>query len=148
MTLKSKIAATSLTVVLAAGLGLALSCSSGLAAGPQKAVTAQEMDRNKDGEISKKEFLKPWQDKKAGEKAFQGLDANGDGKITSADLMGQFQAMDKDKDGRVSLEEWSAGWKDKKAAKRAFDRLDKNQDGYLTPEEYQGMWPGIPFLTW
>jgi Ca2+-binding EF-hand superfamily protein len=133
---------------LALCLGLTLSAAPGLAETTQKAVTAKKMDLNKDGEVSKKEFLKPWTDKKAGEEAFKRLDANGDGKITSADLMGQFQAMDKDKDGKVSLEEWSADWKDKKAAKRAFERLDKNQDGYLTPDEYQGMWPGIPFLTW
>lgn len=142
MTPRNKIA----VALLAAGLVLPIAPA--LAAGPQKAVTAQEMDANKDGEVSKKEYLKAWKDKKAGEKSFKRLDVSGDGRITSADLMGQFKAMDKDKDGKVSLEEWSAGWRDKQAAKDAFQRLDRNQDGYLTPDEYQGMWPGIPFLTW
>lgn len=44
-----------------------------LAAPPKKAVTAQEMDVNHDGKVSKEEFLHHWQDKHAGQEAFQHL---------------------------------------------------------------------------
>lgn len=102
----------------------------------------QKADRDGDDKVSRDEF-------KGDDKAFNVLDADGDGKITVADfqqmftpnltdeetvsqleeLLGGFiKAHDKDGDGFLSLEEFGGDEKE-------FKRLDRDEDGKLSARE-------------
>jgi Ca2+-binding EF-hand superfamily protein len=75
---------------------------------------------------------------------FERFDADKDGKVTKAEFLGarasQFKAADKDGDGLVTREEFAAfgDLRRDDAVDRLFARLDKNADGKLTADEFAG----------
>ena len=88
------------------------------AAHPRLAGKFDELDKNKDGRISKDEM--PARDRR-------GHDSRGHGKRGDGPRMGM-ERLDTDKDGRISRTEAAAG--QAKSAER-FDRMDVNKDGFL-----------------
>ena len=101
----------------------------------------EDMDKNKDGKISKSEWQGPPQ-------FFDRIDENHDGFIDKEEYA-KFQArvaggggarfgdllvayLDANHDGKVSSEEFSG-------LVKLFDTLDKDKDGYLTKEEMGGL---------
>lgn len=106
---------------------------------------ASEMDANKDGSISKKEF------DAFHNKHFKEMDANHDGKITSTEMLAaypcktqgrgdaliskRFDAADTNHDGALTKEEA----KDMPMLSNNFDEIDTNKDGKVTPEELKAM---------
>ncbi|MEI7843162.1 MAG: hypothetical protein WCI39_09025 [Gallionellaceae bacterium] len=110
-----------------------------------------EMDANKDGVITKKEF------DVFHSAHFKNLDTNKDGKLSQQEMeaaspmwggrggqmgMGRgdlisnrFEAADANKDGGLSREEA----KDMPMLLQHFDEVDVNKDGKVTPDEIQGM---------
>lgn len=103
-----------------------------------------EMDTNKDGTISKKEF------DAFHNKHFKELDANHDGKVTQEEMQAahpmmhehgdaliskRFEAADTNHDGVLTREEA----KDMPMLSQHFDEIDTNKDGKVTPEELKAM---------
>jgi Ca2+-binding EF-hand superfamily protein len=75
------------------------------------------------------------------EEMFEQVDADGDGKITKAEMeaykTARFEAADTDGDGKLSQDEMTAALDDRRMA-RAVDmvtRLDTDEDGLLSAEE-------------
>jgi hypothetical protein len=104
------------------------------------------MDTNKDGKISKEEFMASCKGTNCSQR-FDALDTNKDGYLTKEELQEkaastkekakeQIDAMDTNKDGKISKEEFMASCKGTNCSQR-FDALDTNKDGYLTKEELQ-----------
>ena len=113
-----------------------------------------EMDTNKDGAISKKEF------DAFHNKHFKELDANHDGKITQEEfeaghppmhehhvdgqhrgdafISKRFEAADSNHDGALSREEA----KSMPMILQHFDEIDTNKDGKITEEELKAMMYG------
>lgn len=110
----------------------------------------EEMDSNKDGAISKKEF-----DAFHG-KHFKDLDANHDGKLTPDEMEAarphmhghehghmrgdnlinkRFEAADTNHDGALTREEA----KDMPMLSQHFDEIDANKDGKVTQEELKAI---------
>ena len=94
------------------------------------------MDTNKDGKVSKEEFMK------AHEAMFDQMDANKDGFIDK-DEMGKMMEgkcgmsmMDTNKDGKVSKEEFT------KHHDAMFDQMDANKDGSIDKDEMGKMMDG------
>lgn len=91
------------------------------------------MDTNKDGAVSKQEYLDSYA------KKFDAMDKNKDGKITSDEMPTKnkgkpnavFDEMDVNKDGTVTKQEYLDYYAKK------FDAADKNKDGKLTKDELQ-----------
>lgn len=77
---------------------------------------------------------------------FDGLDADGDGVVTTAELNGasggraspMLARLDADGDGRITRAEMDAG------ARRLFSRMDPNGDGVATADERPGFGRGGP----
>ncbi|KAF0205462.1 MAG: signal transduction protein with EFhand [Gallionellaceae bacterium] len=104
-----------------------------------------EMDANKDGSISKKEF------DAFHNKHFKELDANHDGKISQEEMLAaypgkmhergdaliskRFDTADANHDGALTKEEA----KDMPMLSKNFDEIDTNKDGKVTPEELKAM---------
>lgn len=103
-----------------------------------------EMDSNKDGSVSKKEF------DAFHNKHFKEMDSNKDGKLTPEEMqaahghmhehgdlhMGKrFEAADTDHDGSLTREEA----KDMPMLTKYFDEIDANKDGKVTQEEMKAM---------
>jgi hypothetical protein len=92
-------------------------------------------DTNKDGKVSKDEFM-------AKKPLFDKLDTNKDGFVTKEEvdalpaaqkhpgITGFIAKFDTDKDGKVSMAEWNA----KRTA--GFDKVDANHDGFIDKDEY------------
>ncbi len=105
----------------------------------------EEMDANKDGAISKKEF------DTFHNKHFKELDTNHDGKISPEEMQAaypnkmhehgdaliskRFDAADTNHDGALTREEA----KDMPMLSQHFDEIDTNKDGKVTPEEMKAM---------
>lgn len=77
---------------------------------------------------------------------FDELDKNKDGKLSRDEMPpragmgpGRFEALDANKDGRISKAEAQA---DKAGVAARFDQLDKNRDGYLDRSELFSRKPG------
>lgn len=91
------------------------------------------MDTNKDGAVSKQEYLDSYA------KKFDAMDKNKDGKITADEMPTKnkgkpnilFNEMDVNKDGTVTKQEYLDYYSKK------FDAADKNKDGKLTTDELQ-----------
>lgn len=103
-----------------------------------------EMDTNKDGAVSKKEF------EAFHNKYFKELDANHDGKVTQEEMQAlhsqmhphgdmligkRFEAADTDHDGSLTREEA----KDMPMLSKYFDEIDTNKDGKVTQDELKAM---------
>ncbi|SPF78081.1 EF-hand domain-containing protein [Pseudoprimorskyibacter insulae] len=79
---------------------------------------------------------------------FEDIDADGDGKITQAEIdahrAAKFAEADTDGDGALSAEELAAAAEKREAERRAnmgqrmLDRLDANKDGKITADEMPG----------
>lgn len=72
---------------------------------------------------------------------FAALDADGDGRVTAAELQsaraGQIERFDADGDGRLSAEEYRSWWLDAAQARltRLFRADDRDGDGLVSLEE-------------
>ncbi len=134
----------SLYVTLVVGGMLLAAVPAVQAAQPQAHQKFAECDRNKDGSLTRDEFLACWP---KGEKRFTAMDTNHDGKVTKEEtrawaqkrrgavarrLEEKFAACDKNKDGALSRDEFLAAWP--RGAKR-FAAMDANHDGKATKEE-------------
>jgi Ca2+-binding EF-hand superfamily protein len=89
-----------------------------------------EADWNDDGFVDRREYFEALAFK------FFRQDADGDGRLTPAELKGvkleDFQSADPNADGKLDLNEYiDARWID-------FDVADENQDGLLTLDEVKG----------
>lgn len=121
--------------------------------------TFRRVDHNRDGALSRAEFLgEGAQDDDRGDRfdnldtdndgrvsrdewhgtaeRFNGLDDNRDGSLTRAEMRGTsdpppdlFTSVDVNRDHRISRDEWH--W-----SKASFDRRDGNRDGALTRQEF------------
>ena len=104
----------------------------------------QEMDTNRNGEISREEW-------RGNDRSFRNQDWNGDGKLSGDEIrvgarrkgrdtvetvdtsgtQDRFAVLDSNRDGRVTRTEWHG-------SPVVFDALDANGDGMLTREEAIG----------
>jgi Ca2+-binding EF-hand superfamily protein len=89
-----------------------------------------DLDTNRDGRLSRDE----WHGSAA---VFTALDANGDGMLTRAEAVGsastisdEFRSVDVNGDNAISRDEWH--WNT-----AAFDRLDTDHDGRLSRREFE-----------
>lgn len=79
-----------------------------------------------------------------GEKMFEMMDADNDGKVTREEMQAHRDARkaeaDTNGDGKVSMEEFKVQARKKHEAHmdRMFSRMDQNGDGYLTDEDREG----------
>ncbi|MFA6117186.1 MAG: EF-hand domain-containing protein [Sphingomonas sp.] len=111
-------------------LALAGTAISGIAIAGQNAGGGMRADADKDGTISRAEFMA------RSDQRFARLDANGDGVISGDELPGRGRMVagaDADKDGKITKAEYSA-----QAAAR-FAKLDANGDGKISPDEMKAM---------
>jgi Ca2+-binding EF-hand superfamily protein len=89
----------------------------------------QEMDKNKDGKLSREEF-----DQEA-VRVFKENDKNNDGALDKSEFsqikgaQSKFGDLDANKDGKVTMEELRT------AAGINFKQLDRKRDNYLTEED-------------
>jgi Ca2+-binding EF-hand superfamily protein len=84
-----------------------------------------------------------------GARLFESFDANGDGRITQAEVdevrQGRLDEFDADGDGSLSLEEYQALWMDV-VRERMVDRFqahDDDGDGLVTAEEFNDRFSSI-----
>jgi Ca2+-binding EF-hand superfamily protein len=130
----SRLFAVTIAAAMLVGIG---SASAQMGAGPPPVLPPNMlfsgMDTNKDGAVSKQEYL----DSHA--KKFDAMDKNKDGKITADEMPTKnkgkpnvvFNEMDVNKDGVVTKQEYLDYYAKK------FDAADKNKDGKLTADELQ-----------
>ena len=116
---------------------------------PRPGQMFEEMDANKDGKVTKDEFLAS-HDKMTGAR-FGRLDKNGDGSIGKDEIpapppgaggeggrprfMPDLSKMDKDGNGSISKDEFTAG--SKEMGLERFGKMDKDGDGAISKEEVE-----------
>jgi len=89
----------------------------------------QEMDKNRDGKLSREEF-----DQEA-LRVFRENDKNGDGALNKSEFsringaQSKFEDLDANQDGKVDMKEL------REAAIIKFNELDRKRDNYLTEED-------------
>lgn len=93
-----------------------------------------------------------WDDEESGQMRFQGMDRNGDGRISRSEWRGNDQSFanhDWNGDGILAGDEVRPGaqgdhddWNDDRGWEDRFENLDRNEDDYLTRDE----WPGADRL--
>ena len=77
-----------------------------------------------------------------GDRLFENFDANGDGKLTQAEVdqarRERFASFDADSDGKLSLPEYQALWSDAMRSRMVnrFQDLDDDGDAAVTSEEF------------
>jgi hypothetical protein len=109
-------------------------------------IFAGQFDANKDGKVSKEEFMA----KKPG---FDHADTNKDGMVTADEIKalpaaqkhgatGQnfIEKFDANKDGKVTPEEFDA------KRSQGFGKMDKNADGFVTKDEFPSQGGGADGL--
>ena len=108
-------------------------------------------DADKDGKISRDEYLK------IHEERFNKFDGNADGYLTEEEVKAsgpqkskkskkktatqakmRFGAIDTDDDPRISREEWMSANPNRPEAAQMFDQIDTDKDGYLARAEFKG----------
>lgn len=139
--------------VLALALSLAAFLIAAGSYAAQKTPCSQDspfgsMDTDKDGKISRSEYLKGWTNQDLAGKNFDALDQDGDGCLTEADRQALIKKIDSNKDGKIALKEYLDMSPNKKEAKDEFKRMDLDRDGYLSDDETMGRWPTITILSW
>jgi Ca2+-binding EF-hand superfamily protein len=111
-----------------------------------------KMDADKDGKISRGEYLK------IHEERFDKFDVNDDGYLTEEEVKEttghmseeakkkalqkakiRFDSIDTDRDGKISKEEWISAHPDRPEAETVFDEIDTDGDGYITKKELKGI---------
>ncbi len=122
-------------------------------AGPARAVvshrpTVRDLDQDRDGRISKEEYLQGFADKKAAAQRFRKLDRDKDGYLTKKDVLALFKMVDQDKDGRVSRAEAEKRWKAYTDFRDDYEAVDGNRDGWWSVDEAWGLYPGTPIFWW
>jgi Ca2+-binding EF-hand superfamily protein len=135
----NKISTTIVAVGLLCAAPLALAC--GMKGGPQGGWMWQELDANKDGAVSKKEYDAFHADH------FKQLDANKDGKVTQEEMDAmhkkmmdkckpryedRFKEVDVNGDGMLSKEEAEIGMP---MVFAHFDETDTDKDGKISRAE-------------
>jgi len=103
----------------------------------------EQLDTNKDGEVSLEEMTSRTTEK------FQKLDKDGNGTISVDEMSVRqkefFTKLDTDGSGTISQEEAKAfkemkrEMKQERRASRLMERFDTNKDGKISREEYQGI---------
>ncbi len=107
----------------------------------QQSMRYRDMDRNRDGVITRAEW-------RGNEQSFRQHDRNGDGRLSADEVRAEdgsgivrdFAAVDLDGNGHVTAQEW----------RRAFTQLDDNRDGSLTEDELWtrgDRWRNVPVVT-
>lgn len=104
-----------------------------------------ELDSDKDGKISKQEFLAGPRAKanpEMAEKLFERMDSDKDGFLSEKDKPAPrphpFMHLDSDKDEKISKDEWMQSERAKNNADKAgeiFANIDKNADGFIDKQE-------------
>jgi len=104
-----------------------------------------ELDTDKDGKVSKQEFLAGPRAKanpEMAEKLFERMDSDKDGFLSEKDKPAPrphpFMRLDSDKDEKVSKEEWMQSERAKQDSEKAaeiFTKIDKNSDGFIDKAE-------------
>lgn len=129
-------------------LSLALAAPTVLpGAAPAEAIVKNKAQQPKDKDKPKQNRQNDdWDDD--GNMRFQGMDTNGDGRVTRSEWRGNDQSFDNhdsNRDGVLSGEEVRPGGRrdrDDRDWTDRFDSLDRNNDGYLSASE----WPRDPRL--
>ena len=134
-------------VVLLLGAYLMPSAAQARAKDPE--AVFMSMDVDKDGKVTKAEFLAVYKNKARAERLFKVYDKDGNGYLVKQEYVvtarklseerkakraqRQFDKMDTNKDGKVSKEEFLAHHQ--AYLEKKFKAYDKNGDGYLVKEE-------------
>jgi Ca2+-binding EF-hand superfamily protein len=132
----------------------------------KKRALFKTLDKNKDGRLSRAEFMAMWRNRTPGLKLFRRLDANRNGYLTyqefsrpwgrtfSAGHLNRrhvFKSLDADQDGALSPRELASFFNDPARAATFFKRLDRNGDNRVHWNEFgQGRDPAvmINILRW
>ncbi len=122
-------------------------------AGPARALvpprpTVQDLDRDHDGRISQKEYLRGFADKAEAARRFRKLDRDHDGYLTKKDVLSLFKMVDRDHDGRVSKAEARKHWQTYTDFGDDYQAVDGNRDGWWSVDEAWGLYPGTPIFWW
>lgn len=141
------VAMATFVMVFAGTLLLPFAANAGKAKEPEAVFLSLDVD--KDGKITKSEFLALYKNKARGERVFKVYDKDGNGYIVKQEYVitaqklrqdrkakrsqKQMADMDKNKDGKVSKKEFLAH--NQAYMERKFKAYDKNGDGYLVKEE-------------
>jgi Ca2+-binding EF-hand superfamily protein len=129
------------TILLASALSLSFAAPARAQMAAAPATRFQEMDTDRNGEISRAEW-------RGSDRAFRNQDWNGDGKLSGDEIRAgarrpgrgtvgttgtsdRFVDLDSNRDGRLTPAEWHG-------STVVFDALDANGDGLLTREEALG----------
>jgi Ca2+-binding EF-hand superfamily protein len=130
-------------IKLALGFAVAAVCAVSAAAQDRESARITDMDRNRDGMITRDEW-------RGSEREFELRDWNRDGLLSGDELRGAtradaprsqtgsdfsdwtasgFASLDRNRDGRITVDEWPSD-------RPTFDRADHNHDGVISRAEF------------
>ncbi len=118
------------------------------AAHPHLAQRFDEMDKNKDGKLSRDEMPAPRHGMRHGRHhggmhhggrqasfMMRGMDANNDGRISAAEYRAHFDTLDVNKDGYIDQADRQARAEQRR--QEWFNKADTDKDGKLSPTELE-----------